>query len=712
MSVRRTLLAATFGALAVAAAVFALSAATARAQYPLAPGWITLECPGAGPRCTLKVAFPDGYRWVSFGAPGMVLKSVTPTPTPAGGCNRPVFGPVPTNGFVCFLAQKEPGNPLDGEPTFDLAPGERWQWVVPGKTWTFDVEFDKPLPSASGSVCVWAVNLDPDTGCYTVRSGPAPVPGKVRVTSVDITFARRVERARREYRAREVSLRERGESLDRFIEQDRSTLTRAWTRYTQAARNVKALAAAAKAVEHGIRAAAANPALRAALTGQARALQDAMRAEDREDRRARSVYASAEKTLTDHLNARTIVERNLLTIAANTAPLEFALNGLNVSPAGGDPLYKVELRSSYDELEDVQRKIDELEQTLPKLRKQKAAAFADFTDARQETIRLLERMAGLTGKIMQVAVGKAAVSAAIHVGDFAKAWLLEGGPAGAFKEVLKKAAEAAAAEVIDTSGYSDPKDESRVVDDWMGEALDDTFGKQTVKVTLFERSYKELGINPALAGAEHLLDKLRQPLGRRAVGAVDASLAWSKKAPELAKQITTIRKRYERMSAYQRSMRKRLSGGAGFGAGVALELFKDFSEKYLTAALDNHERALWLESAGADQAARLWFSVYQASSRSYYDAKDDYEELLRDKAKLIATWDPNKGQRVLRSDAFAVEASSEMRITLDVTWPEHPGALPVQVLVNGKVLQQAAFGEYRLTSAQVGDATKLAIEIR
>ena len=51
-------------------------------------------------------------------------------------------------------------------------------------------------------------------------------------------------------------------------------------------------------------------------------------------------------------------------------------------------------------------------------------------------------------------------------------------------------------------------------------------------------------------------------------------------------------------------------------------------------------------------------------------------------------------------------------ITFDVVWPGHPGSLPVQVLVNGKTAQQVRFGEFRVPSSQLGDATKLAIEIR
>jgi hypothetical protein len=563
---------------------------------------------------------------------------------------------------------------------------------------------------------------EPLKACATILGGGGPCgsgkltfekgakDGNVKVADVQLTFASRIENMHDSYRAEEVSLLSRAEVLDRVMKDDREVLNRAWTTYTEAGRNVRKLAAASAALEQAVRAAAATPAVRASLQGHARALQAAIREQDLAERRARSVYAAAEITLTDHLNARTIVERRLLTIAANMAPLEFGLTSISLSPRGGDPYYKVELRSSYDELDEVQRQIDELERTLPKLKEQKAQAFQDFLEAQHEAIRLLERLGGATGKVMQVAAGKAAVSGLIHVGDFAKAWLLEGGPAGAFKEVLKKASEASMAAIVDTSGYGDPKDESKIVDGWMQEALDDTFGKTSVKVTLFERSYKELGINPALAGAEHVLDSVRNPLGRRATGSVDAALAWKLKRADFEKKVEAIGKRYQRMGAYQTSMRKKLGAGAGWGAGVGLELVKDFSEKYLTAALDNYERGLWLQAASADQAARLWFAVYRASSSSYYDAKDRYEALLREKAELIRDWDPNKGQLVRRNKAFRLP--EDLVITLDVAWPGHPRELPVQVLVNGKLAPQVRYGEFRVPDAELGDPTKLAIEIR
>lgn len=178
MPASTTMRAAALGVVTLAVAVLAFgagpTAAARESSQAVAPKWITLDC--AGVRCSLKVASPTGgYFWVSFGGPpGTAVRSVRPSLTPEGGCNRAVFGRIGPNGFVCLAAHKGQGFNFPDGPSFDLEPGKEWKPVEPGTAWVFDFTVDKALAATqSSSMCLWAMVFSEES-CYSIRPANAP----------------------------------------------------------------------------------------------------------------------------------------------------------------------------------------------------------------------------------------------------------------------------------------------------------------------------------------------------------------------------------------------------------------------------------------------------------------------------------------------------------------------------------------------------------
>ena len=178
------------------------------------------------------------------------------------------------------------------------------------------------------------------------------------------------------------------------------------------------------------------------------------------------------------------------------------------------------------------------------------------------------------------------------------------------------------------------------------------------------------------------------------------------------KELSKFLKEFKAEKAAGWSMKKI---GVKIGKDVVLELVKDFADKYAeNAAAITLQRASE-QYLGADVAARTLFAVYQATVKAQDAAEEAQVQLLNEKARLIAKWDPDTKQTVHAHEPFARD--SELRIRLAIRGADPStgsGRFPLKVFVAGVEAKRGP-GTYEYViagSALPGDADRLLVEVR
>jgi hypothetical protein len=129
-------------------------------------------------------------------------------------------------------------------------------------------------------------------------------------------------------------------------------------------------------------------------------------------------------------------------------------------------------------------------------------------------------------------------------------------------------------------------------------------------------------------------------------------------------------------------------------------IFKDGVKTVLKGYLDSVEREAWTSFIEKDVLARLAFPYYQIASHYYWEAFDNHEALLHEKAAMLEGLDPETGLRTVISEKLDRKAS--LRITLDLV-VRRGGRDDIEVLVGG--LRARRSGNSRQYEVNVERAT-------
>lgn len=439
-----------------------------------------------------------------------------------------------------------------------------------------------------------------------------------------------------------------------------------------------------------------------------------------------------EDAASDFSIARGLVDeadRGLLAVAQPLATLDFELVGLSATVAGAY-VFELEFDSPYDDLAALNKALTGTGEELERMRAKRKEAFREFVAAHKLAT---ERATDLANAIWETERNKAVVKGGIFTLDILLA-AAEGGVVGVTLELVKKAHEALYDAAAD--GVRDPEPD---VDAWVRDALRDTVKTRTVVNTLVDRAYKATVVEASKdIVVERVLDTLvYEPLKNGEPARLAARAAGDDVAgllglgPRLGfdpakvyEKVVGRRKHLDELGTFLDKYKAENAAGWSWqkvrgklGKDVALELVKDFADKYAEAAA-----AARLEQAselylGADAAARVLFAVYRATVLAQDKAEEAHLKLLNEKARLIATWDPDTKQRVRTDKTFA--RSGELKIRLAIRRAD-PSAdtkrFPLKVFVSGKEARRSRSSEQYeyviAASALPDDTNKLTIEVR
>jgi uncharacterized coiled-coil DUF342 family protein len=422
---------------------------------------------------------------------------------------------------------------------------------------------------------------------------------------------------------------------------------------------------------------------------------------------ARKDRSETDEKLKRKLGRQTELGAELLALQQRLLSLNFEVEKVSVD-TGGSKIFEAEFKGPYDELEQVNADLAELEPLLDGLKQRREEAREDFLGAHRDARRALARV---TEVIHSNALLKAGIDTIDYAYDVSKGFG-QGGPIGALGAALKKGLEGLPGVLKDINS------------DW-----------GATELTKFDQQYASDVTDGLARGSEKALDKVndlavsrvvKDTLGKPLKDAFNAGfLAFYTKiyddVPDFYKRgggampgSTTsgvVKKLVDRLKTYQKWSKTRgqalnklwkrpkMGGLADITKGFIKDLTKAAAKSYL----DSRERDAWEEYFEAELFAAGFRPLWLIAHRKYWEADDALQGLKAKKARLMRGYDPNDGTKKTLDLQFA--NGSFLTIALTVDGPTSGSPPDLEVRVGGRKATPTGGHAYTVSTSglTVGD---------
>lgn len=444
-----------------------------------------------------------------------------------------------------------------------------------------------------------------------------------------------------------------------------------------------------------------------ALRRAQKALAKRMDELERRARHALNAREQAELPFRRDLARRTELDRQLLELAERLAHADLKFKGVNVE-AGGLSVFTAVTGGPFERLHQIEQELFEAGNVLADLDIRRRFSKDEFIALQGDASVALSK---LEIAIRRTSYGKAGVDLLFNAYDIGEAFA-KGGLIGAAAEAGKKLLEEfVLKEYLTDAEKPDPTSAEGIANAEFNADLKEAFqfrklaGDTAVKQTLGK------------AGKDTFNSAIGTGVFQKVYGSVPEE--WHKlevKPPEplTVKKLWADIKKTVSKAGDRETQFKNLKKGfeAKFrkvGFGMLKGLLKDMAKAKLKSIVGEDESRAWRAYFAAETKARLYFPVYQALARAYWDVYDHIKQLEAEQRDLLATFHPQTGLQVTRDEKFPKTSTLLIHLDIDRTIQ---GADP-EVLVGGVPATMTAPGEYTLPLSALGTVPDaLSLEIR
>ncbi len=377
----------------------------------------------------------------------------------------------------------------------------------------------------------------------------------------------------------------------------------------------------------------------------------------------------AEAELRAAIAERAEVDTKLFQLAERLAGFDPAVQAVTVE-ASGKKVFQAVAGVPFAQLLEMNARIAESQKNLTKLEQQKRAASDVFFGLTKEAIASQARLAKLLGNLAWARFG---VDLGFDTIDVLQA-MGKGGIVGGVAELAKKVPEKLLLPELKTPGV-DPGSIEADINALYDAQLKDSWSQVSIARVAAERGVKDLALKRGK-------DRLNQGIGTLVFDKVE--FPWREETVERAIQAARDPREFNRAIKQIEKLQKQVEGiRKGFKyelKDAGKSILKDGLKTIAKGLLDQAERDAWVDFLEKDILARMHFSSHQIASHYYWQAFDNHEALLHEKAKMLEGLDPETGLKTVLSEKFARKA--RLRITLNLV--VHPsGRDDIQVFVGG-----------------------------
>jgi len=411
------------------------------------------------------------------------------------------------------------------------------------------------------------------------------------------------------------------------------------------------------------------------------------------------------------------IDGKLVALGAKLDGLDLGLKSVTVA-ADGKKVFEAELDRKIPELGALDQKIYDMQQALGVLYEDRIDAKNAFLSAEQESSDALDNV---TNTILSASYKKAGVDFAYNAWDVISAGR-KGGLIGASAETLKKVAETIVKEGPPWNWFSarnagGPEANAGEFNDFDQQyltGLKESFGAGKVLKIAGERLVKQEVSKPV---KDYVNQKLMSELFQKVYG-----LQLTPESTEAAPFWNPVERYRQFIKAFgdREGQLKNLQKGTSLNPFSGLKdifkakdiktfagklesspgfdliggFVKDLSKNLAKAYLDGAEQLAWSDYFTKEMIARSYFPLWQMAATKFWEAEDDLQHLLDQKAELVAKgYNPETGVRIIQDDTFSSNAT--LTITVTSANPSRGSAVQLDAVVAGK--KASAAGTYRYT---------------
>lgn len=369
----------------------------------------------------------------------------------------------------------------------------------------------------------------------------------------------------------------------------------------------------------------------------------------------------AEADALELLKERTTLDRQAFELAEEIALFSYDVHEIRITADGELVYHAVGTRNDVLRLQSLNTRLDETQKALTEIAEVRERIKKAHEAANKD---LIKAEALVAGRIMSSAGWRALVDGVFYLWDVGSAFA-KGGPIGALTTATQKLIEGTLSGAMEFQGV-DPKSIEAELNAAYDRGIVEAISGRKLGIMAGERLVKETAIK---AGRDRLNKEIAEtllgPFGAPVPPAGPA--VFSRKLPSLA-DIQAWRRapRWFGTTEQQlKTLRRGASLNRGTIGGITEGMFRDLGKSFFKTAIDEFERAAWVDFFQKDILARAQFPLLWAAHDLYWEAHDAHDELLAEKAEILAKgMDPQTGYRVLVAKPFRPSAQLEVVLQL------------------------------------------------
>jgi chromosome segregation ATPase len=382
--------------------------------------------------------------------------------------------------------------------------------------------------------------------------------------------------------------------------------------------------------------------------------------------------ADLEAQLTDLRSQLGAVDAELMQIGEGLAFNGLQILAIDVS-ANGDPVFQAAARETYNDLSELNAKIEKQKQAIASLKESTLEMRNAFFDAVRDSIATGKRLYTTQYSLAYARFGTDLFFDSV---DIVKA-TGSGGVVGAVGELGKKLTEKLVIEKAfpPPTGVLPGSPEDKI-NKLYNAGLKNTWSKETIGYTAANRVFKDTISKGAKDTANKYLgqlvfDKVEYPIrfrlevepSLRPGTAEDYEVA-EKALARLKKQLDSLNKGY-----WKGIKTKDVAVAAGrklkgVSAQIAESLVKETAKLAVKVVMDEIEAAAWEDYYEALVVESEYYPLYYAAAMTVEDANQTLDDLLSQKAQILLGLKPQPGFRTVYSRKFRISDSLTISLRL------------------------------------------------